>query len=272
MYPILFKVFGFPVHSYGVMLLIAFFVGVMLAKKRAPRFGLEPQDVYDAAFWALILGVIGARVVFIAQEWPYYSTHPKELYSWQFEGLTSFGAIIFGFFGFYIWARKKHKSFVRILDCMAAPFLIAHAIGRVGCLLNGCCYGGVCDLPWAIHVNGINDHLFHPAQIYDSLMNIAAFGILIYIEKKRGIPYGRSVSLMLILHGTCRYIYEFWREGTDLQVKEGLATSTYMKGLPFNITDAQVAALFIVLIGVVSYFVLPLLQNWRSRRVPALEA
>lgn len=253
------------------MLLIAFFVGVMLAKKRAPRFGLKPQDVYDAAFWALILGVLGARITFIAQEWPYYSTHRSELFSWEFAGLTSFGGIIFGILGFYVWARLKGKSFVRILDAMSAPFLIGHAIGRVGCLLNGCCYGDQCTLPWGIHVDHLPG-LFHPAQIYDSLMNIAAFGVLLMIEKRGGIPYGRSISLMLILHGTCRFIYEFWRAGTDLQVKEGLATSTYMHGLPFKITDAQVAALAIVLVGVVLYVVLPRLQNRRSGRLVPVEA
>src|SRR5947199_424692 len=165
MYPILFKVFGFPIHSYGVMLLIAFFVAVWYGRKRAPKFGLSPGELYDAAFWALILGVLGARIFFIIQEWDHYSKHKEELFSLQFAGLTSFGGVFFGILGLFIWSRIAKKSFVRVLDVIAAPFLVAHAIGRVGCLLNGCCYGGVCDLPWAIHV----DHypqLFHPAQIY----------------------------------------------------------------------------------------------------------
>src|SRR5579859_2642339 len=101
MYPILFHVFGFPIHSYGVMLLIAFFVGILIAKKRAPRFGASAQDVYDAGFWALILGVLGARIVFIVQDWKHYATHLNELFSLQFAGLTSFGGILFGLGGFY---------------------------------------------------------------------------------------------------------------------------------------------------------------------------
>jgi len=267
MRPILFHVFGFPIHSYGVMLLIAFFVAVWIARRRAPRFGLTPQHVYDAAFWALILGVLGARVLFIVQEWKYYSTHTHELLSWQFAGLTSFGGVIFGILGLYLYSRKAKISFMRVMDVLAAPFLIAHAIGRVGCLLNGCCYGGACDLPWGIHVEG-HVGLFHPAQMYDSLMNVAAFGILLWRERKT-IAYGRSISLCLMLHGTARFIYEFWRAGSDEQVREGLATSTYMGSLP--ITDAQVAALALVLAGALILVYARHREN-SARKVAAVEA
>jgi phosphatidylglycerol:prolipoprotein diacylglycerol transferase len=268
MRPILFHVFGYPVHSYGVMLLLAFFVGVGIARRRAPRFGLTPQNVYDASFWALILGVLGARAFFILQEWKYYSAHTSEVFSLQFAGLTSFGGVVFGMVGLFLWARKSKVSFMRLLDVLSGPFLIAHAIGRVGCLLNGCCYGGVCDLPWGIHVADVPGHLFHPAQIYDSLMNIAAFGILIWRERKT-IAYGRSFSLAMMLHGTARFIYEFWRAGTVEQVKAGLATSTYMGSLP--ITDAQVAALALVAAGLLTLLYARHRESARAK-VAVLEA
>lgn len=272
MYPVLFRVFGIQIHSYGVMLLIAFFVAVWLARKRAPRFGFTPDQVYDASFWALILGIIGARLFFIVQEWPYYSKHTAELFSWQFAGLTSFGGLVMGAVGLFLWSRHAKKSFIRMLDVIAAPFLIAHAIGRIGCLLNGCCYGGQCDLPWGIHVRNdggvLLPGLYHPAQIYDGLMNVAAFILLLYIER-RGLVYGRSISLVLILHGTARFIYEFWRAGTVAQVNAGVATSTYMGKLP--ITDAQVAALAVIAIGAVMFLILPQ-RDVSRRRVAALEA
>jgi phosphatidylglycerol:prolipoprotein diacylglycerol transferase len=249
------------------MLLIAFFVAVWMAKRRAPRFGLTPQNVYDGAFWALILGVFGARIVYILQEWKYYSAHTSEILSWQFAGLTSFGAIIFGIIGLYVYCRKQKISLIRMLDVIAGPFLIAHAIGRVGCLLNGCCYGGVCDLPWGIHVAG-QTALFHPAQIYDSLLNVAGFGILVWRERK-SIAWGQSAALCLILHGTARFIYEFWRAGTDAQVAQGLATSTYMGSLP--ITDAQAAALVVVLAGALLFVYSRYREKGSERKVAALE-
>jgi len=257
MYPTLFKIFGITIHSYGAMLVIAFFAAVWLGRKRAPRFGFTPPKVYDACFWALILGVIGARVFFIAQEWPYYSSHPRELWSIQFQGLTSFGGVAFGILGIFIWTRQAKKSFVRFLDLIAAPFLLAHAIGRIGCLLNGCCYGGHCDLPWGIHVQGLPG-TFHPAQVYDSLMNLAALGLLLLIEK-RGTPYGRSMALAMILHGASRFIYEFFRAGT---------TSTTVAGSSF-LTEGHIAAAVLMAIGVVCLLYLPRRALIRQEVAPA---
>lgn len=273
MYPILFRIFGFPVHSYGVMLLIAFFVALWIARKRAPRFGLTPGNVYDASFWALILGILGARILFIVQDWKEYAGNYREIFSLQFAGLTSFGGVIFGILGLFIYCRWKKVSFVRTMDTLSGPFLIGTAIGRVGCLLNGCCYGGVCNLPWGIHVanpNGVGylPGLFHPAQIYDSLMNLAAFGILLLWER-RTLAYGRSISIMLMLHGAARFIYEFWRAGTEEQVQKGLATSTYMGNLP--ITDAQAAALLVILAGAMILLCCKLREAHRSK-VAAVEA
>lgn len=237
MYPDLFKIFGVTVHSYGVLLVIAFFVGVWYARKRAPRFGFTPSQVYDAAFWALIAGVLGARILFIVQELPYYLAHPRELLSLQFQGLTSFGGVIFGLLGLWIWTRIAKKPFVDLLDLFGAPFLVAHPIGRIGCLLNGCCYGGKCDLPWGVHVDKLQG-LYQPAQIYDGFFNLVGLGVLLLLER-RGLKRGQSISITLMAHGAARFLYEFWRAGVT-------STGSF-SGIP--LTDAQLAALLMVIIG-----------------------
>lgn len=242
MRPVLFEVAGLKVHSYGAMLVVAFFLGLWLARKRAPRFGVEPNQVYDAGFWALVLGILGARALFILQELPTYLEHPERLWTLQFQGLTSFGGVLGGALGIFIWAKLAKKTPISAFDLFSAPFLLAHPIGRIGCLLNGCCYGGQCDLPWGIHVAG-QEGLFHPAQIYDGLLNLVAFGVLLALER-RGLFPGKSISLFLMLHGLTRFIYEFWRAGT---------TSTYLPGTP--ITDAQAVALAMILLGVVIYVI-----------------
>jgi len=89
MLPVLFKIGTFKVHSYGVMLIAGFLIGLAIARKRAAKFGINPQKLTDMAFWALIAGVFGARIAFIAQEWGYYTQHPDELFSWQFAGLPA---------------------------------------------------------------------------------------------------------------------------------------------------------------------------------------
>src|ERR1700722_18416909 len=96
MRPILFHIGNFPIHSFGVMMVIAFFSALWLVRTRAAKFGFEANAISDVTFYTLIAGVLGARVVFIVQELPYYLAHPKELWTFQFQGLTSFGGLFFG--------------------------------------------------------------------------------------------------------------------------------------------------------------------------------
>lgn len=247
MYPILFKVFGFPVHSYGVMIVVAFLVGVWIVRMRAPRFKIDPQKLTDGLIATLILGILGARAAYILQELPYYSKHPREIFSPQMAGITSFGAIVVGLIYLFVWAKRKGISPMTLFDCIGPPFLVANAIGRVGCLLNGCCYGGVCDssLPWKIKVAETPGVWHHPAQIYDSLMNLAAFAIIVPLEK-RGFARGQAFGAAFIGYGGSRFIYEFWRAGSDAQVATGAASSTYWIGW---LTQAQAVALAMVLGG-----------------------
>lgn len=240
MRPVLFELKGLKVHSYGAMLVLGFLLAILVGRQRAAKFGFEKNAIADAGLWALFPGILGARLFFVAQEWGYYREHPGEIFT-KFEGLTSFGGLAFGFLGIVAFCRYSKKPLLPFLDLASGPFLVATAVGRVGCLLNGCCYGGACSLPWGITVAG-KTGLYHPAQIYDAIMNVAAFGILVLFERRtRG--HGASIGLALFLHGVARFIYELWRAGT---------TSTYMGSLP--ITDAQAVAGLIALIGLVLLF------------------
>ncbi len=243
----------FPIHSYGVMIVVSFLVGMWLIKRRATFYGFQPEKVLDMGFWALIAGVLGARIAFILQEWPYFSTHKSELYSLQFSGLTSFGGEILAVVAIIAWAKKSKYKIVSILDLAGPGYVLGYAIGRVGCFLNGCCYGGVCspNLPWGTHFTDAVG-LHHPAQLYDTIMNLVALGILLRIERKHLLP-GRIAALTMILHGVARFIYEFWRAGTVEEVQKGLASSTYWGKLP--ITEGHAMALVLILIGAIWYFV-----------------
>jgi phosphatidylglycerol---prolipoprotein diacylglyceryl transferase len=251
MYRVLFHIGSFPVHTYGVTLIIAFMIALVVARKRAVRYGVNPNKLSDMSFVLLIAGVLGARIMYLIQEPP---VDPKEYFSLQFAGLTSFGGLIGGGIALLWWCLKTKTSIRTVLDIMGPPLLIGHAIGRVGCLLNGCCFGGVCanDFPLGVHMDHTT-RLFHPAQIYDSLMNLAGLAILLLIEKRGVLKLGQVFSLAIVFHGLSRFIYEFWRAGTEEQVKAGIASSTYWGNLP--ITQAQAAAAVIVLFGAVLFVV-----------------
>jgi len=244
MHPILFQIGSFKLHTFGLLMIVAFFAALWLARKRAPRFGLKPEKITDVSFFALLFGILGARIVFILQALPYYLAHMDELWSIQFQGLTSFGGFLFGLAYLAGWSYKNKISLINVLDLMIAPMLLGQAIGRVGCLMNGCCYGGACPpgMLWGIHVDGLVG-LYHPAQIYESLMDVGGLLILFAIEK-RGLSKGQSFSAGLVLYGLARFIYEFWRAGFS---------SSYLPGL--RITDAQAAAGSMMLIGVALFIV-----------------
>lgn len=229
------------------MILVGFFAGIWLIRKRAERYGFDPQKVTDPCFYALITGILGARIVYILQEFDHYRKHLNEVFSLNFAGLTSFGGFVFGALAVIVWAAKRRIKVITLLDLFAPGFMLAHIFGRIGCFLNGCCYGGVCDarLPWATSfVDAPGPH--HPAQIYDSLMNLVGLGLILMYEKKSLRP-GQVTGAFLILHGLARFIYEFWRAGTDAQVETGQASSTYWGTLP--ITQAQAVAALLMLIG-----------------------
>jgi len=242
MYPVLFRIGGFEVRAFGAVMVVAVVVALWLAMRRARRWGLPTGAIPDLAFWTVLVGVVGSRVAYIVQEWAYYSQHPENIWTLKFEGLTSFGGVIGGLIAMAIWARLRKVSLLALLDVASVPFLVAHSVGRVGCLLNGCCYGGPTDSFLGVHFHGL-DEARHPAQLYDSLMCLAA-AWLISATERRGLMVGRSFSLALVAYGLSRFIYEFWRAGES---------STYWGALP--ITQAQAAALVMCVLGLVGLWI-----------------
>ncbi|MBS1717236.1 MAG: prolipoprotein diacylglyceryl transferase [Armatimonadetes bacterium] len=240
MHPTLFKIGTFEIPTYGVILMVAFIVGLALARKRAAKFGFTPDQIDNVSFGLIICGILGARILFMIQEWPYFQAHPSEIYTLQMRGLTSFGGIIGGAIWLIYWCVRRRQSILGLMDLMAAPMLIGHVIGRVGCLMNGCCYGGPTTLPWGVEFNH-EAFARHPAQLYDSLVNLGMLGLLFLFEKAPR-KVGQSAGMFFMLHGASRIFYEFFRIGSS---------STTIGGLP--ITDAQVAAGIFVLIGAVIF-------------------
>ena len=102
----LFHIGEFGVPAFGVMLVVGFAVALWIAKRRTAKWGMQPDQVYDAAVWAIFPGILGARIFSIAQNWSHYSQNLDELFSFRFEGMTSFGSFVFGGLGIYLWSRR----------------------------------------------------------------------------------------------------------------------------------------------------------------------
>jgi phosphatidylglycerol---prolipoprotein diacylglyceryl transferase len=154
---------GLPIRGYGLMMLLAVVSGTLLAAWRAKRVGIDPDLLFMLIFWMLIPGIIGARAFHVIEYWrldywPKYAAPGGSLAALLGEivnvaqgGLVVYGSFFGGVLGILLFVRKYRMPLLALCDLIAPAMLLGLAIGRVGCVLNGCCFGAVCDHPWAIH-------------------------------------------------------------------------------------------------------------------------
>ncbi|MBN1395781.1 MAG: prolipoprotein diacylglyceryl transferase [Pirellulales bacterium] len=159
--PALGKGQGLPIRGYGTMMLLAVVTATALAVWRGKRAGVEPEAIYSIVFWMLVPGIIGARVFYIVEYWPRYAaafSAPNggigpflgNLINLTEGGLVVYGSLLGGMIGLLAIVRLRRLPLLAVCDLMAPSMALGLAIGRIGCLLNGCCFGGECDLPWAV--------------------------------------------------------------------------------------------------------------------------
>lgn len=246
MIPDLFQIGSFRVGTYGVLLVIAIGFGLWWAQKRAFQFGADPNQLLNMVGWLVFPGILGARILFVAQEWDYYSRNADQLWSLRFDGLTSFGGFLGGFIGFWIWSIVKKQPMLPYAEAMAAPLLVANGIGRIGCFLNGCCFGVATQSPFGVHFHGTPGTNL-PSQLLETVLCFFFAWVLVRIEKTGGLRLGQSVGLAFALLGLSRFIYEFTRAGSVDEVRRQLASSTRIPGLP--ITEAHLVALALIVAG-----------------------
>ena len=147
---------GLPIRGYGVMLVLAASSGLAMAVHRAQSRGVSADTVLSLAFAMFVLGIIGARVFFVVRYWndsfahyPRWEALRKALFFTE-GGLVVYGSLIGGAIAFAWFCRRQRLPMLAMADIIAPSLVVGLAIGRVGCLLNGCCYGGACEKPWAV--------------------------------------------------------------------------------------------------------------------------
>ena len=146
---------GLPIRGYGVMLLVAVASAVGLAAWRGRRMGVDPEQVFTLSFWAFVPGIIGARVFYVIEYWDSFRGLSPGEFLWAMVnvsqgGLVVYGSIIGGIVGVVAFIYKSKMPPLATFDLLVPSLALGMAIGRIGCFLNGCCYGGQCDLPWSV--------------------------------------------------------------------------------------------------------------------------
>ncbi len=140
---------GLPIRGYGTMLLVAVLASIGLTAWRGRKLALDPDMLIMLCFWMIVAGIVGARVFYIVEYRHEYTTLGS-LLNFTKGGLVVYGSVIGGLAALLVFVYRHKLPLLATLDLMAPSFMLGLAIGRIGCFLNGCCFGGVCDLPWAV--------------------------------------------------------------------------------------------------------------------------
>ncbi len=259
MYPILIDFGRFKLHSYGLMLFLAFAVGIYIAYRRGRRAGLAEGLVLDISTAVIISGLIGARALYVLTHlnefrgrWIDIISPIQSDGSIGYAGLVLLGGVLFALATSLFIAWLRDAPLLKLLDVFAPSIALGVGIGRIGCFLNGCCFGLPTKLPWGMvfpagtPAGSVFPHQhIHPTQLYASIYGFALFAVLLLLERRYKKFEGYTFSLLLIGYGLLRFLNEMIR-----WYEPGFRVLEY-HGRVFTLSQA--ISLALVLSGIVLY-------------------
>ncbi len=218
MNPVLFIINDYEVRSYLIIILAAILLAALLiryyeipflkAGRRCP--GTIDRYNGEALFIALVSTVIGARLGFVFTNWHLYGDDPLRILAIWRGGLAFHGGLAAVLIAVSLHSLIRRIPIGRLMD-LAVPYVsLAYAVGRVGCFFNGCCYGHITELSWALVYPAVDDAARHPTQLYSAAAALSFFPVLLYIHR-RNYPVGVAFAWFLILFGSYRFAVEFFR-------------------------------------------------------------
>jgi phosphatidylglycerol:prolipoprotein diacylglycerol transferase len=216
MYPVLFQLGSFELRSYGVIAALSFFIALWVSTREADRKGLDRALIQDFVPYALLAGIIGARIYFILFSDPaYFLQNPWEILAFWHGGIGVIGSILGGFLAALWYCRKRHISFWRFADVLALGIPLGQTVGQFACLLNGDSWGQPTNLPWAITYTDsrslapLNISL-HPIEIYEMFAYFLVF-LLVWRTREKYQTDGFAFFTYLAGYGVARFLVEFFR-------------------------------------------------------------
>jgi prolipoprotein diacylglyceryl transferase len=257
-----FTVGPFVVHIYALFILIGIVLAIWIANHRLTKRGGESGVAIDIALWAVPFGIVGGRIFHVLTHLGDYFSDGADYTAifriWE-GGLAIYGAILFGLLGAWIGARVAGVRFWSFVDAVAPGVLLAQAIGRWGNYFNQELFGTPTTLPWGLEIDQTNPAypaglpagvLFHPTFLYESIWSLIGVVLLINLDKRFELRWGKMFALYIAFYSLGR----IWTESLRLDPSEVIL------GLRTNIWSA--------LAGILAAIVI-----WRvqSRRHPGLE-
>ena len=224
MHSILFKIGRFELHSYGVLLALAFLTGIYIGIKRGEKEGIDPNIIMNISMLIMISSLIGSRILYVIFHLSEFRGRYLDIINpFQSDGnigiagLTMLGGIIAAIITVFFYVMIKKIPFLKIADILSPSVAVGTGITRIGCFFNGCCYGEPTSMPWGMifppespaGYHFYNVHI-HPAQLYASLGGFVIFIILLSLVKYKRFD-GFIFFCFLILYAIDRFIIDFFR-------------------------------------------------------------
>jgi phosphatidylglycerol---prolipoprotein diacylglyceryl transferase len=264
MAPILFKIpltipfygpVALPIYGFGIMLVMAFIFAPWLAWWRARREGLDGDAILDMGFWIFVAGLIGARALYCYEYWGRDIHNLMEAFQYWKGGIVYYGGVVGGAVGFFAYRRFYPFPIRPYIDVIAPSIALGTFFGRLGCFLNGCCYGDQCQLPWAVSFpaesaawwhqvkagllsEGASHSLrVHPTQLYSALDSLVLLVLLTayYPLRRRD---GEVMGVLVLTYPITRFLIEHLRndEGAffaGMTISQNISILIFVGGLVY---------------------------------------
>ncbi len=249
MFPVLLetRLFGllsepWRLHTYGLLIATGFLLAMLLVTREAKRRGEDPSRVTDLGFYMLLMGLLGARLLFIVTKLPEYLANPLRILAFWQGGLVWYGGFFSATLFMMFYCRRNRLPFWRYVDLMVPYMALAHGFGRIGCFFAGCCHGAPTSMPFGVvfplasfaHQAQQSEGLVgltepplpvHPTQLYEALVEFALFSFLLLFARRKRYD-GQLFLIWLATYACARFVIEFFRGDSERGVYL-LSTSQY---------------------------------------------
>ncbi len=239
-----FSIFGFNIYYYSLCILLGIIVAYFLITRESFKHKIKKNDIIDLIFYAIIVGLIGARIYYVIFNLDYYLENLAQIIAVWNGGLAIHGGLIAGAIFVYFYCKKKNINFLRILDIIAPAIMIAQSFGRWGNFFNSEAHGTITSIntlksmfipKFIIDGMYIDGNYYYPTFLFESILCLIGGIVIILIRKNQSIKLGISSGLYLVFYGIIRFFIE------------SLRTDSLMF---FDLRAAQIISIISIIIGV----------------------
>lgn len=220
MNPYVYKIGNFGIRWYSLLILIGVIIGIRMLEKEGQRFNINKDFLFNLAFWAIIIGILGARIYYVIFNFNLYKNDIFSIFKIWEGGLAIHGGIVAGVITIALYCKKYKMQFLRITDLCIAPLLLAQALGRWGNFFNGEAHGAVTSLAHlkSLHIPefiikgmNISGIYYEPTFLYESIFCLVGFIIILIVRRGKYIKIGMQTALYLMYYSVIRFFIESMR-------------------------------------------------------------